>query len=136
MNWEILKLSNITFNVKIQITRLKPRRTLWWYYFPSTGELIVFTEKFLVVKCWICLPSPPIKNLQKFFLTYKPVTPFRKRSHSAPYLILLQLHKHTQIIMIMFSLLHRCEDHTYHFFVADRHDAGRSLADAEQYTNA
>jgi hypothetical protein len=105
------------FNIKIQITRLKPRCTLWWYYFQITGELIVFIEKFLIVKCWICLPSPPIKNLHKFFFTYKPVTPFRKRSHSAAYLILLQLHKHTQIIMIMFSLLHRREDHMYHFFL-------------------
>ena len=102
MNWEIPKLSIIMFNVKIQITRLKPSCTLWWYYFQSTGELIVFIKRFLIVKCWICLPSPPI--LQKFFLTYKPVTPFRKCSHSAAYLILLQLHKHTQIIMIMFSL--------------------------------
>jgi len=36
----------------------------------------------------------------------------------------------------MFSLLHRREDHMYHFLLADRHDAGRSLPDAEQYMNA
>lgn len=77
------------FNIKIQITRLQPRCTLWWYYFQSTGELISFIEKFLTVKCWICLPSPPIKNLQKFFFTNKPVIPFRKCSHSVAYLILL-----------------------------------------------
>jgi hypothetical protein len=33
------------------------------------------------------------------------------------------------------SLLHRHEDHMYHFFLADRHDEERSLPDAEQYMN-
>jgi hypothetical protein len=40
-------------------------------------------------------------------------------------------HTHTQII-VMFSLLHRCEDQMHHFFLANRH----SLPEAEQYMNA
>ena len=74
--------------------------------FSMQGRLIIFIKKFLIVKCWICLPSPRINNEQQVNFLYT-------RIHSIVQKVSVSLFLYSVAVTQTFTNIH---DKRFHFF--------------------